>query len=145
MLRRLLLLTMAALVALPVFVNVDAVLAGGRPHKAIVRAGTDRQGNDFESLEFKGGKRFKHKASNHFSMEEYLYGPGDQSRLWQRDFPLRDNDRSLRARAQARAMYDDGGGYGYGSYGGYSNSCDTGLDYVEDERIFESRRSRRAY
>lgn len=136
-LRPICMVALAVACVLP-FTDVGSAFAGGRPHRTRLTAGTDRAGNDFEELTFKGGKRFKHNASQHFSMEEYLYGPGDQSRLWHRDFIQRDNDRSsFRAGARARAAYFDDG---YGVY--YSDSCDDGPVF-EDERIFESRRTRR--
>lgn len=65
-------------------VHLDVAEAKLRRGSVTLEEGTNRRGNDIARIEYRGRRRFLQNQSQHFSMEEYLYGPGDQSRIWHR-------------------------------------------------------------
>jgi hypothetical protein len=88
-------LILSAVLAVVFLVTVDAADAGRRRNwSATLEEGVNRRGNDIARMEFHGTRRFKSSASQHFTLEEYLYGPGDQSRVWHRPRGERLNPRS---------------------------------------------------
>lgn len=87
-----------------------------------ITSGTDRHGNDFMDMSHHGSKRFKSSAGRHFSMEELLFGPGDQSNIWDRVRGERLEPRSGYGRGGRRGSPSDGFGYEDDDYE-YEDSC----------------------
>lgn len=87
----------------------DLAEAGRRRNaKVTLEEGVNRRGNDIAQIKYTGRRGFRNSQAQHFSMEEYLYGPGDQSRIWHRPRGERLNPRSDFDSTSIR-----GGGFGY--------------------------------
>lgn len=116
--QRLLLLKLAFAAVGPLLFAPDQEVEA-RPRKASVtlEEGINRRGNDIARIQYQGRRPFRQHQSQHFTMEEYLYGPGDQSRIWHRP---------RGERLEPRSDYEDLSpprGRGRGCYGGVCPNC----------------------
>jgi hypothetical protein len=131
------LLLLLALAGLAVFVLPGDVAAGRRKNKSrdIVQSyfeGVDEDGNDTFGTRIHAGKKnrkMRNYLARHQTAEEGVYGPGDQSTVWDRQIDKRMNPRSG-GRREGR-LGRRGGGVSYSEsydYQEYADECSSGGD-----------------
>ncbi|MFV0446345.1 MAG: hypothetical protein ACK5Q5_22455 [Planctomycetaceae bacterium] len=129
-----LLLLAIACVAVFLLPHEAAEARGKNKSRDVVQSyfeGVDADGNDTFGTKIHAGKknrRMKNYLARHQTAEEGVYGPGDQSTVWDRQLEKRMNPRSDAVRSGRRgSLGRQGGGVSYSEsgydYREYSNDC----------------------